>query len=91
MNADKHDNMLRIKKMSLAEWEDGISIPEAYRWWHDLCFLIQRTHYEIDKADVTLGDGDLRERAEWLRVRCQEAEDELATIKAAAACGGGEG
>ena len=77
MNADKHDNMQRIAKLTLQEWKDTVSIHQAYLWWNDLKSLIDRAHFQIDKANINFGEGDLPERISWLRERMEDAEDKI--------------
>ena len=81
MNADNYDNMKRIEKITLAEWEKTVSPHSAYVWFHDLVMLICRTHYEIDKTGVGFGEGDLQERVRWLRERMEVAEAEGGKVR----------
>ncbi|KKM91188.1 hypothetical protein LCGC14_1231050 [marine sediment metagenome] len=74
MNADNHDNMVRIKAITLDEWKAEVTDHAAYLWCNDLIMLVERCHYELDKTDVMFGEGDLRERIEWLRTRMEDAE-----------------
>jgi hypothetical protein len=83
MNADKHDNMKRIQEIGLNEWKDTVTLYQSRQWFHDLAQLIDRTHSAIDRTGVMFGDGDLRQRVEWLVERLEEAE-----TKAADAAGG---
>jgi len=74
MNADNYENMQRLEKITLAEWEKTVSLHQAWLWFNNLVLLIKRSHFELDKSDVMFGEGDLRERIEWLRKRMEAAE-----------------
>jgi len=87
VNSQKLDDVFRIQKLPRAEWESGVSLGQAYSWWHDLATQFVRAHDILGGAGVGHflpggGEAGLFTRTKWLAERAQEAEEELERLQA---------